>query len=272
MGGSAGLLPFRTPSSGRALYCPTVQPQVGLTNVHIPVAMREPPSPMLPRPRSTRSRRSCSACCSWNDCNYLVPSTRGRHRAACTLSGRVKKRATPIERVLAWVCREAGTRPFRRIPPRHERGRGCQPWQTHRGLGARPSLLWRCTACSGHHTPLCLDTRGRTAPQRGRCGRCCAGQCQERQRSQVPRAGCFQSLQTRRRGSRQEGGEEAVDFVKKLSIAKVEDPLSWERRWTRMLSVVCATAFAASLVEPARQCESICWTGGDAPLLADLLW
>ena len=25
----------------------------------------------------------------------------------------------------------------------------------------------------------------------------------------------------------------------------------WERRWTRVLSVACATAFAASLVEPA---------------------
>ena len=75
--------------------------------------------------------------------------------------------------------------------------------------------------------------------------------------------------------------EEAVDFVRQLSIAKAEEvpsfmrrsvSLSWECRWTRMLSVVCATAFAASLVEPARQCESICWTGGDAPPLADLLW
>ena len=35
---------------------------------------------------------------------------RGRHGAACTLSGRVKKRATPTERVLARVCREAGAR------------------------------------------------------------------------------------------------------------------------------------------------------------------
>ena len=168
-------------------------------------------------------------------------------------------------------------------PPRHERGRGCQRWQTHRGLGARPSLLWRCTACSGHHTPLCLDTRGGTAPQRGRCGRRCAGQCQERQGSQVPRAGCFPSLQTHRRRDRDRWrwSEEAVDFVRQLSIAKAEEvpsfmrrsvSLFWERRWTRMLSVVCATAFAASLVEPARQCESICWTGGDAPPLADLLW
>ena len=46
MGGSIGLLPFRTPFSGRALYCPAVQLQVGHTSDHIPVAMREPPSPM----------------------------------------------------------------------------------------------------------------------------------------------------------------------------------------------------------------------------------
>ena len=74
--------------------------------------------------------------------------------------------------------------------------------------------------------------------------------------------------------------EEAVDFVRQLSIAKAQDvpsfmrrsvSLSWERRWTRTLSVVCATAFAASLVEPGRQCESICWSGGDAPPLADVV-
>ena len=36
--------------------------------------------------------------------------TLGRHRAACTRSGRVKKRAGPTERVLARVCREAAAR------------------------------------------------------------------------------------------------------------------------------------------------------------------
>ena len=47
--------------------------------------------------------------------------------------------------------------------------------------------------------------------------------------------------------------------------------LAWERRWTRMLSTVCAVAFAASLVDPVAQCESVCHTGGVPPLLADLL-
>ena len=41
---------------------------------------------------------------------HSVLDARGRHRAACTLSGRVKKRATPMERVLARVCREASAR------------------------------------------------------------------------------------------------------------------------------------------------------------------
>ena len=34
----------------------------------------------------------------------------GRHRAACTRSGRIKKRSSPTKRVLARVCREAGAR------------------------------------------------------------------------------------------------------------------------------------------------------------------
>ena len=34
----------------------------------------------------------------------------GRHKAACPSTGRLKKRASPMERVLARVCREAGAR------------------------------------------------------------------------------------------------------------------------------------------------------------------
>ena len=41
---------------------------------------------------------------------HSVLDVRGIHRPACALSGRVKKRATPTERVLARVCREAGAR------------------------------------------------------------------------------------------------------------------------------------------------------------------
>ena len=48
--------------------------------------------------------------------------------------------------------------------------------------------------------------------------------------------------------------EESVDVLRELSHAKAQEAPSFMRfqgRWTRMLGVTCATAFAASLVEPA---------------------
>ena len=52
--------------------------------------------------------------------------------------------------------------------------------------------------------------------------------------------------------------DEAVDFIWQLATAKArESPsfmrhqaaLAWERRWTRMLSTVCAVSSAASMME-----------------------
>ena len=45
--------------------------------------------------------------------------------------------------------------------------------------------------------------------------------------------------------------------------------LGWECR--RMLSTVCAVAFAASLVDPVEKCESEWHTGGEPPHFADVL-
>ena len=86
---------------------------------------------------------------------------RGVHRAACTLSGRVKKRATPTERVLARVCREAGACvPFAAFLRDMKRRRGRQRRQTNRGLGAGPSMLWWYSTRSRHHFAECPDTCG----------------------------------------------------------------------------------------------------------------
>ena len=73
--------------------------------------------------------------------------------------------------------------------------------------------------------------------------------------------------------------EEAVQFVWQMAQTKAREAprflahqvaLAWERRWTRMLSVACASSFAASLVEP-MTCELSCQTGGDLPTTADIL-
>ena len=46
----------------------------------------------------------------------------GHHRAACSHSGRIQRRAIPIERVMARICREAGTRvKFNALFERYER-------------------------------------------------------------------------------------------------------------------------------------------------------
>ena len=262
---------------------------------HIPVAMREPPSPMLPRPRSARSRRSCSACCSWNDCNCLCLSqkrhvshsaldARGRHIAACTPSGRVRKRASRIERVLARVCRNAGARVrfdacFRNMnvdvvasDGRHIEVLG-QDLPCHGGAQLAVDITLRCVLTrAGEPHRNAADVDGAVLVNARRDKEAKYPEMVASRRCKLVVVG----IETGGRWS-----EEAVDFVRQLSIAKAEEvpsfmrrsvSLSWERPWTRMLSVVCATAFATSLVEPARQCESICWTGGDTPPLADLLW
>ena len=74
--------------------------------------------------------------------------------------------------------------------------------------------------------------------------------------------------------------DEAAELVRQLAHARARDvpchlsrpaEVAWERRWTRMLSTVCAVSFAASLVEPVDQCDLACRTGGEPPTLSDLL-
>ena len=69
-----------------------------------------------------------------------------------------------------------------------------------------------------------------------------------------------------------------MQLVRQLSHAKAREvpsymrfsvSMMWERRWSRMMAVTCATSFAASLVEPASH-VTWCHTGGEAPVLADL--
>ena len=73
---------------------------------------------------------------------------------------------------------------------------------------------------------------------------------------------------------------ETVAFVRQLACARARDApaylrksaeLAWARRWTRMLANACASAFAASLLEPRRELASFAPAGGAAPSLAELL-
>ena len=80
------------------------------------------------------------------------------------------------------------------------------------------------------------------------------------------------ALETRGRWS-----TEALEFVADMASSRARDAppvlrrsafLAWQKRWTRMLSVSCARAFATSLVVS----HTDAWAGvdGSAPDLADL--
>ena len=71
-------------------------------------------------------------------------------------------------------------------------------------------------------------------------------------------------------------GQEAVDFVDSLAVAKARESrrilhrsvhLAWRRRWMRMLAVSCARSFAVSLVSGV---DAWSGTDGRVPDLAGL--
>ena len=89
-----------------------------------------------------------------------------------------------------------------------------------------------------------------------------------------------------RGGAIETGGrwsEEVVQFIWQLAQAKAQAKAQdaprfltqqfalWERHWTGMLSTVCASSFAASLVETMSR-EMLCRTEGDLPTTADVLF
>ena len=107
--GNIGPLPFLIPTSGRRSCCKVGQLLAGLI---CGLTLGSTPAQLwrtVPRPRSTPYRRTCSgpSCSSGCSCHARL-DTLGRNRPSCTRSGRVKKRATPIERVVGRIFREAG--------------------------------------------------------------------------------------------------------------------------------------------------------------------
>ena len=201
-----------------------------------------------------------------------VLDVRGRHRAACTLSGRVKKRSVPTQRVLARVCREASARVrFDAYLPDMNVGVAASD-------GRRIEVSVQDIPCFGGAQVAVRITLRRALtrlgePQRNASDVDGARRDKEAKYPELAASGrCTLVVVSVETGGRR--SEEATDFLRQLSTSKANDvpsfmrrsvSMAWERRWTRMLSVVCATIFAASMVEPARECESICLTGGDAP-------
>ena len=208
----------------------------------------------------------------------------GRHRGACTRSGRLKSRATAPERTLARVCREAGGGTVR----------------THvkklRDLNTSVPVLddWSIEVLASglqmhHGAQLAVDIHPQISCHVVRCNlsqrlhseRCNSGGSAGGQREQIPRAVGRRQVPVGCGGARNgTGGRwsvEALNFIECLASGRAREAtpllrrssfLGWRRRWTRTLSISCSRAFAGSLISS--QADALEGVVGAVPDLADL--
>ena len=203
----------------------------------------------------------------------------GHHRAACSHSGRIQRRATPIERVIARICREAGARVKFNALLRDMNVRVAS------SDARRIEVLAQDLPCFGG-SQLAVDVTLRSPLTRS--GEAQPGAAEEDGaillQARVDKENKYPELLNGRCRlvvvALETGGRwsnEAVDFSWQLAQAKAREvpsfmthqmALVWERRWTRMLSTVCAVSFAGSLVEPS--CADVT-TERDMPSLSEAL-
>ena len=112
--GSTGHLPSSTLVSGRCSCCLAVQPLAKTTSARILATNQGWHCHTLRRRQSTPSQRTCSGCCSSSACDFLClsPKRVALHATSLSMCGVVtlKKRAVPVERVLARICGREGGR------------------------------------------------------------------------------------------------------------------------------------------------------------------
>ena len=111
---------FPTPLSGDRCICPIMRRRPGSFTFHTPEQGPATSGADVPHNLNSGSHTWCSGrlCARGCGCFLLLTESTcecgaaldrcGRHRAACPWSGRLKSRATGIERTLARVFREAG--------------------------------------------------------------------------------------------------------------------------------------------------------------------
>ena len=210
------------------------------------------------------------------------PDARGQHRAACMRSGRVKRRAAAPEAALARVCREAGavvrTNAKLRdmnlgIAAADERAVEVLAQGLPLRAGAQLAVdITVRSVLTGDGTP-----RPRAADTDGVVASSARADKEARYPELVAGGRCVLVVLAVETGGR--WSSEAVDFVEELAHARSRDAptvlrwatlVAWRKRWTRLLSVACARAFADSLVVPPGDVSSAVRDGA-APALCDLL-
>ena len=280
MVGSSALLPSPTPTSGTFHFRLAVPPprqahlrshsghNAGVALARAPTTPECTVSPLLFRvlllERLQLPLPIAEAACE--GCGDPVDSL-GRHRAACprtppsrmplNRSPQIKKRATPTERMVARIFREAGAQ-VRYNAYLRDMNIGVSSVDERRADvlaqdlpcfgGAQLAVdvtLVRCAAQANHNRMV----RKWTVPRWSEHG--------TSKKRDLPRVGrtseryllVVLAIETGGRWS-----EEAVHMIRQLVIARARSvpryttrqvSWAWERRWTSMLATTCAVAFAA---------------------------
>ena len=207
---------------------------------------------------------------------------RGFHRAACPCSGRLKRRATPVERAVARICREAGA------VVRTEARLKDMNLGIAAADGRRIDVLAQGLPCRSG-AQLAVDVtlrspvtaRGEAQPRAATIDGAVAERARRDKEDAYPELvacrRCVLVVMAIETGGR--WSAEAMAFVEELAAAKARDSpkalrfaaaLAWQRRWTRLLAVACANSFASCLVAPRGEL-SPAHGDGPTPALCDLL-
>ena len=205
----------------------------------------------------------------------------GRHRAACPKTGRLKKRAGPLESALARVCREAGATVKTNVYLK----------DLNLGVSANDKRNVEVVALGlplHNGAQLAVDVTLRTPltaeglprPGATRVGGSVAEAARRDKEATYPELvhskRCRLVVVALETGGR--WWEEAVHFVGALAQSKARQApkalqfsasLAWSRRWSRLLSTASARSFAQSLVSPEGKLLDFC--EGKPPELSTVL-
>lgn len=205
----------------------------------------------------------------------------GDHRAACSTCGVIRKRALPLERALARVCREAGARVAENVRLQGMNLQGISARdQRQIEVVANGLPLWGGAQLAVDAT-LVSPIRRDGWPQPGAADNDGVQLRAARRRKEAKYAELLRSRRCRLVVVALEVGgrwsEEALEFVRLLARAKARAyprllrksaQLAWASRWSGLLAIAAQRAFARTLLElPVDEvgCD------GDAPPLEDVL-
>ena len=224
---NAGIVLFHAPTAPEYTVPPHLFRVILLERLALPLPVNE---------------ARCDAC-------HEPLDTLGRHLAACPRTGRLRKRASPIERMLARICREAGAR------VRFNASLRDMNVHVRADDERRIEVLAQDLPCFGG-AQLAIDVTLRSAlrssgePQPHAADVDGAILLEARRDKEATYPELASSTRCRLVVLAVETGgrwREAIHLVWQLALAKARDvphfltqqvALAWERRWTRMLSTV----------------------------------